>query len=358
MDANTPRPSGRGEHSHSTLPLGATRALVSQSDRNAYSAMGGNGLGPSAASGSNGSCRPTDSSSPSPSPVAGVVPLVLVIVPMVCPASGAGNLPQGRIGGQGSPAGLRGRQGVGVERGPDGLAGQLGLDGLGADRGHTGPLARRRGRGQQPRRLHGAVAAGRDQGRADQGQGRGRRLGGGQDEAGRLLEVGLGGVQVPKAGLGAGELGQGVGDAPADQLPDQDEGLPVELAGALQVAPGPGDGADLVVGVGGRAGSPVRRASTAASAWSAAARASSPRVATTAASETSDASSTQRGPPSRAAASDASNRAAAVSRSPRARAVIARVTSATAAPQWSSRARNRSRARSPTSSTRSGAPVT
>jgi len=31
----------RGRHSHSTFPLGATSAVVSQSDRNAYSAIGG-----------------------------------------------------------------------------------------------------------------------------------------------------------------------------------------------------------------------------------------------------------------------------------------------------------------------------
>src|SRR4029077_9661195 len=38
--------SGRGTHIHSTAPLGATRQLDSQSDRNAYSAIGGNGLCP------------------------------------------------------------------------------------------------------------------------------------------------------------------------------------------------------------------------------------------------------------------------------------------------------------------------
>src|SRR4051794_27865125 len=38
----------RGRHSHSTLPLGATSAVVSQSERNPYSAIGGNGLPPSA----------------------------------------------------------------------------------------------------------------------------------------------------------------------------------------------------------------------------------------------------------------------------------------------------------------------
>ena len=34
-------PSIRGRHIHSTLPLGATSAVTSQSDRNAYSAIGG-----------------------------------------------------------------------------------------------------------------------------------------------------------------------------------------------------------------------------------------------------------------------------------------------------------------------------
>src|SRR3954452_2248959 len=36
-------PSKRGRHIHSTAPLGATSAHVSQSERNAYSAIGGNG---------------------------------------------------------------------------------------------------------------------------------------------------------------------------------------------------------------------------------------------------------------------------------------------------------------------------
>src|ERR1700729_1407269 len=38
--------STRGRHIHSTAPEGATSATVSQSDRNAYSAMGGNALVP------------------------------------------------------------------------------------------------------------------------------------------------------------------------------------------------------------------------------------------------------------------------------------------------------------------------
>src|SRR4051794_22205559 len=40
---NTDGPSKRGRHIHSTAPLGATSAHVSQSERNAYSAIGGNG---------------------------------------------------------------------------------------------------------------------------------------------------------------------------------------------------------------------------------------------------------------------------------------------------------------------------
>src|SRR3712207_1367944 len=36
-------PSKRGRHIHSTAPLGATSAHVSQSERNAYSAIGGKG---------------------------------------------------------------------------------------------------------------------------------------------------------------------------------------------------------------------------------------------------------------------------------------------------------------------------
>src|SRR5919197_670930 len=43
-------PSKRGRHIHSTLPLGATRAHTSQSERKAYSAIGGNGLPPSGTS--------------------------------------------------------------------------------------------------------------------------------------------------------------------------------------------------------------------------------------------------------------------------------------------------------------------
>src|SRR5204863_315555 len=41
MAPNTLGPSIRGRHIHSMLLLGATRAVTSQSDRNAYSAIGG-----------------------------------------------------------------------------------------------------------------------------------------------------------------------------------------------------------------------------------------------------------------------------------------------------------------------------
>ncbi len=44
IDPNTLSESIRGRHIHSMLPLGATSAVVSQSDRKAYSAIGGNGL--------------------------------------------------------------------------------------------------------------------------------------------------------------------------------------------------------------------------------------------------------------------------------------------------------------------------
>src|SRR5205814_9547417 len=44
IDAKTLGLSGRGRHIHSTRPLGATRQFASQSDRNAYSAIGGNEL--------------------------------------------------------------------------------------------------------------------------------------------------------------------------------------------------------------------------------------------------------------------------------------------------------------------------
>src|SRR6202158_1117469 len=44
MAANTLGVSGGGIHTHSTRPLGAMSALTSQSDRKAYSAMGGNEL--------------------------------------------------------------------------------------------------------------------------------------------------------------------------------------------------------------------------------------------------------------------------------------------------------------------------
>src|SRR5687768_16422805 len=41
--ANTLGASNRGRHNHSTFPLGATSAVTSQSDRKAYSSIGGYG---------------------------------------------------------------------------------------------------------------------------------------------------------------------------------------------------------------------------------------------------------------------------------------------------------------------------
>src|SRR5215212_8823971 len=151
MEANTARPSGRGAHSHSTLPLGATSALVSQSDRNAYSAIGGYGLGPSGVSGSNGVWRPTATASPA-AVLAALVGRVLAIVSMVCPGSGRGNQRRQGIGGggQGLPGGPGGGQGAGVEPGPDGLGDQAGLVTLGADRDHADAVVDGLGRGQQP----------------------------------------------------------------------------------------------------------------------------------------------------------------------------------------------------------------
>src|SRR4029453_12570026 len=159
MEANTLPPAGRGEHSHSTLPLGATRALVSQSDRNAYSAMGGNGLGPSAPSGSNGVWRPTATASPAAA-VAAPVALLLAIVPMVCPGSGAGNqVPQDRLRVQGPP-GVPGRgQGGRVERPLGGLGDQLQLAALGGGRDGPDALVGRLGGGQQAGGPLGPVAA-------------------------------------------------------------------------------------------------------------------------------------------------------------------------------------------------------
>ena len=43
IEPNTLGESIRGRHIHSTFPLGAIRAVVSQSDRKAYSPIGGNG---------------------------------------------------------------------------------------------------------------------------------------------------------------------------------------------------------------------------------------------------------------------------------------------------------------------------
>src|SRR5438270_11542185 len=74
IEANTLGESIRGRQSHSTLPLGATRAVVSQSDRKAYWPMRGNGESPPThACGGRGAAW--SSSRPEPSPRIGLVSL-------------------------------------------------------------------------------------------------------------------------------------------------------------------------------------------------------------------------------------------------------------------------------------------
>src|SRR5438309_9797128 len=65
MAAKTLGLSGRGRHIHSTRPLGAIRQLTSQSDRKAYSAMGGKGLETRGPAG----CASGSSDGPLPSPL-------------------------------------------------------------------------------------------------------------------------------------------------------------------------------------------------------------------------------------------------------------------------------------------------
>src|SRR5258708_38905002 len=66
MAAKTLGLSGRGRHIHSTRPLGAMRALTSQSERNAYSAIGGNAL-----------ARPDEKGAGMASPAARLSPVTL-----------------------------------------------------------------------------------------------------------------------------------------------------------------------------------------------------------------------------------------------------------------------------------------
>jgi hypothetical protein len=178
----------------------------------------------------------------------------IALVARCCRAGGGCGLaerqPQGLLGAELPPGGLRRPVGVGVEPVLDGPAGQVGLHPFGADRAHAGVVAGGVGGGQQERGPPGPPAAERDQGVADQDQGGGRRLRGREQEAGRLPQVGVGVVEVAEAGLGAGQLGEGVGDAPADQLADDGQGLLVQLAGAFEVTTGAGDAAQLVVEVG------------------------------------------------------------------------------------------------------------
>src|SRR6266550_2959338 len=69
MAAKTLGLSGRGRHIHSTRPLGAIRQLTSQSDRKAYSAMGGKGLETRGPPG----CASGSSDGPLPSPLTEVL---------------------------------------------------------------------------------------------------------------------------------------------------------------------------------------------------------------------------------------------------------------------------------------------
>ena len=68
MEAKTLGLSGRGTHIHSTRPVGAIRQLTSQSERNAYSAMGGNGL----ATRGSATCGPISTTGAWPSPLTAV----------------------------------------------------------------------------------------------------------------------------------------------------------------------------------------------------------------------------------------------------------------------------------------------
>src|SRR5579859_646963 len=70
IDAKTLGLSGRGRHIHSTRPLDATRQFASQSERNAYSAMGGNELAILIGAGIDPVCG---TARPSPSAVTGLI---------------------------------------------------------------------------------------------------------------------------------------------------------------------------------------------------------------------------------------------------------------------------------------------
>ena len=69
------------------------------------------------------------------------------------------------------------------------------------------------------------VAAEGDESESDQDQRGGGRLWGGQEQGGRLLQVGLGVVEVAEPRVRLAELAEGVRDAPAQDVPDDGERL-------------------------------------------------------------------------------------------------------------------------------------
>ena len=72
--ANTLAESARGRHIHSTAPSGAISAVVAQSDRNAYSAMGGYGERADACVGSAGTVTVTAGAFPQRNALTSPVP--------------------------------------------------------------------------------------------------------------------------------------------------------------------------------------------------------------------------------------------------------------------------------------------
>jgi hypothetical protein len=225
-----------------------------------------------------------------------------------------------RPGGGGGLERLRGE--VGGGRPGD----QCGLLLLGAGGRHPDAVAGRGGRPEQAGGQLGVAPPRGHPGEPDQHQGRRGRLGGGEREAGRLAQVGLGGLELAEARLGAAELAQGAT-------------RPISL---------------LTWAVPRRR--PVRRARVAASACSSSARASSPARAARLPSSTRDEQTTQVGPAGRAAFRASWYLPAASSSRPPKRAAMPRTNSRWARPRWSPTAWNPSRASSARANARAGSP--